>query len=165
MSDPIYEAQAYEIAKMARSISALESENEKLREKYYEYESKMDGLVCKLTGGLLSKSATLSNDALYSVVEEQMTDELVDENFKLESENTKLRESVRNLLTCVKHEECEESCPNYEPMYTDYGYEKNGSTVVESEYLGCCTVGLENCNSMLFDTNEYLCELGIEVGP
>lgn len=79
------------------------------------------------------------------------------------SENAKLRESVRNLLTCVKHEECEESCPNYEPMYTDYGYEKNGSTVVESEYLGCCTVGLENCNSMLFDTDEYLRELGIEV--
>lgn len=32
MSDPIYEAQAYEIAKMARSISALEAENAKLRE-------------------------------------------------------------------------------------------------------------------------------------
>ena len=80
-----------------------------------------------------------------------------------EDENAKLRESVRNLLTCVKHEECEESCPNYEPIYTDYGYEKNGSTVVESEYLGCCTVGLENCNSMLFDTDEYLRELGIEV--
>ena len=79
------------------------------------------------------------------------------------AENAKLRESVRNLLTCIKHEECEESCPNYEPMYTDYGYEKNGNTVVESEYLGCCTVGLENCNSMLFDTDEYLRELGIEV--
>jgi hypothetical protein len=48
-------------------------------------------------------------------------------------------------------------------MYTDYGYEKNGSTVIESEYLGCCAVGLENCNSMLFDTDEYLRELGIEV--
>ena len=82
---------------------------------------------------------------------------------KSNDENAKLRESVRNLLTCVKHEECEESCPNYEPMYTDYGYKKNGSTVVESEYLGCCTVGLENCNSMLFDTDEYLRELGIEV--
>jgi hypothetical protein len=70
---------------------------------------------------------------------------------------------VRNLLICIKHEECEESCPNYEPMYTDYGYEKNGSTVVESEYLGCCTVGLENCNSMLFDTDEYLRGRGIEV--
>ena len=32
MNDPIYEAQAYEIAKMARSISALEAENAKLRE-------------------------------------------------------------------------------------------------------------------------------------
>lgn len=32
MSDPIYEAQAYEIAKMARSISTLEAENAKLRE-------------------------------------------------------------------------------------------------------------------------------------
>ena len=32
MSDPIYEAQAYEIAKMARSISALEAENANLRE-------------------------------------------------------------------------------------------------------------------------------------
>jgi len=31
VSDPIYEAQAYEIAKMARSISALEDENAKLR--------------------------------------------------------------------------------------------------------------------------------------
>ena len=82
---------------------------------------------------------------------------------RLEYENDKLRESVRNLLTCAKHEECEESCPHYEPMYTDYGYEKNGSTVVESEYLGCCAVGLENCNSMLFDTDEYLRELGIEV--
>lgn len=82
---------------------------------------------------------------------------------RLRDENAKLRESVRNLLTCVKHEECEESCPNYEPMYTDYGYEKNGSTVVESEYRGCCTVGLENCNSMLFNTDEYLRELGIEV--
>ena len=78
-------------------------------------------------------------------------------------ENAKLRESVRSLLICIKHEECEESCPNYEPMYTDYGYEKNGNTVVESEYLGCCTVGLENCNSTLFDTDEYLRELGIEV--
>lgn len=82
---------------------------------------------------------------------------------EIEKENAKLRESVRNLLTCVKHEECEESCPYYEPIYTDYGYEKNGSTVVKSEYLGCCTVGLENCNSMFFDTNEYLRELGIEV--
>ena len=81
---------------------------------------------------------------------------------KHKAENAKLRESVRNLLTCAKHEECEESCPNYEPTYTDYGYERNGSTVVESEYLGCCTVGLENCNSMFFDTDEYLRELGIE---
>jgi len=32
VSDPIYEAQAYEIAKMARSISALEAENARLRE-------------------------------------------------------------------------------------------------------------------------------------
>lgn len=32
MSDPIYEAQAFEIAKMARSISALESDNDRLRE-------------------------------------------------------------------------------------------------------------------------------------
>lgn len=83
--------------------------------------------------------------------------------FELEDENAKLRESVRNLLLCIKHEECGESCPNYEPMYTDYGYEKNGSTVVGSEYLGCCAVGLENCNSMFFDTDEYLRELGIEV--
>lgn len=82
---------------------------------------------------------------------------------RLRTENDKLRESVRNLLSCIKHEECGESCPNYEPMYTDYGYEKNGSTVVGSEYLGCCSVGLENCNSMFFDTDEYLRELGIEV--
>lgn len=85
---------------------------------------------------------------------------LCDENEKLQAENAKLRELVRNLLTCIKHEECDESCPNYEPMYTDYGYEKNGSTVVESEYLGCCTVGLENCNNMLFDTDEYLGDRG-----
>jgi len=82
---------------------------------------------------------------------------------KYKAENAKLRESVRNLLTCVKHEECEESCPNYKPMYTDYGYEKNGSTVVEDEYLGCCLAGLENCNSMFFNTDEYLRELGVEV--
>ena len=31
MSDPIYEAQAYEIAKMAKSISDLEAENTKLK--------------------------------------------------------------------------------------------------------------------------------------
>ena len=92
-----------------------------------------------------------------------MCDRIDAEFDRTKTENTKLRESVRNLLICIKHEECEESCPNYEPMYTDYGYEKNGSTVVESEYLGCCAVGLENCNSMLFDTDEYLRELGIEV--
>ena len=59
---------------LAERIVKLEDENAKMREKYYKYESKMDGLVCELTGGLLSKSATLPNDALYSVVEEQMTD-------------------------------------------------------------------------------------------
>ena len=82
---------------------------------------------------------------------------------ELRAENEKLLESVRNLLICRKHEECEEGCPYYEPMYTDYGYEKYGSIVVESEYLGCCAVGLENCNSSFFDTDEYLRELGIEV--
>ena len=38
MSDPIYEAQAYEIAKMARSISTLEAENAKLRERVAKLE-------------------------------------------------------------------------------------------------------------------------------
>lgn len=83
---------------------------------------------------------------------------------KSNDENAKLRESVRNLLTCVKHEECEESCPNYSPAYSSYGYERHGSTVIEGEYLGCCLAGLENCNSMLFDADEYLRELAIEVG-
>ena len=81
---------------------------------------------------------------------------------RLKNENARLRESVRNLLTCVKHEECEESCPNYSPAYSSYGYERHGSIVIEDEYLGCCLAGLENCNSMLFDADEYLHELGIE---
>lgn len=41
MSDPIYEAQAFEIAKLARSISDLKAENAKLRElvkDLYEWE-------------------------------------------------------------------------------------------------------------------------------
>ena len=79
------------------------------------------------------------------------------------AENAKLLEAVRNLLTCIKHIECDEGCPYYSPAYSSYGCERNGSVVVEGEYLGCCTVGLENCNSMLFDTDDYLRELGIEV--
>lgn len=41
MSDPIYEAQAYEIAQMARIVSALEYENDKLRKR----NAKLRGLV------------------------------------------------------------------------------------------------------------------------
>lgn len=81
---------------LAERIVELEDEAERLHERYDEYESKMDGLVRRLTGGLLSKSAATPNDVLYSATMEQMTDELIDENFKLESENAKLRIIVRN---------------------------------------------------------------------
>lgn len=50
MSDPIYEAQAYEIAKMARSISALEAENAKLRKLVQELWGRDADLYCSIDG-------------------------------------------------------------------------------------------------------------------
>ena len=135
---PQYDGMEYE--ELVAAAQFLWMENVKLREKYYEYESKMNGLVCKLTGGLLSKSATLPNDALYSVVEEQMTDELVDENFKLRLENQKLRRLARGLNWCTENAkvpsaECER-CPL-------------GDTFFECGELSC---------------EKLMRELGIEVG-
>ena len=107
---------------LAERIVKLEDENAKMREKYYKYESKMDGLVCELTGGLLSKSATLPNDALYSVIEEQMTDELVDESFKLTLENAKLRELARDALMLTKDTDCY-GCRYDDHADCEHGYE------------------------------------------
>lgn len=70
------------------------AENDKLRERYYAYEYKMDGLVSRLTGGLLSKSAATPNDVLYSTAEESLTK-------RLQSENAKLRELVRMAWKCA----------------------------------------------------------------
>lgn len=108
--DGFKEPMRKELRNLDGYVSSIEAENAKLMERYYAYEYKMDGLVCKLTGGLLSKSATLPNDALYSVVEEQMTDELVEENFKLGLENAELRELCRDLFDRLmdKDEHCGE---------------------------------------------------------
>ena len=91
----------------AENARQIMGENAELRERYDEYESKMDGLVLRLTGGLLSKSAATPNDALYSVTMEQMTDELVGENFKMESENAKLRELARKYSEYTSQDRCE----------------------------------------------------------
>lgn len=80
---------------VSRNINELEVENDKLRERYYAYEYKMDGLVSRLTGGLLSKSAATPNDVLYSSVVEELTEDQIKENCKLEAENAKLREFAR----------------------------------------------------------------------
>lgn len=81
-----------------RRIDALAEENAKLREQYYAYEYKMDGLVSRLTGGLLSKSAATPNDVLYSSVVEELTEDHIKENFELEADNAKLREAVATAI-------------------------------------------------------------------
>ena len=74
------------------------AENAKLRERYYAYEYKMDGLVSRLTGGLLSKSAATPNDVLHSSVVEELTEDQIKENCKLEADNAKLREAVATAI-------------------------------------------------------------------
>ena len=87
----------------------LAAESARLRERYEEYEQKMDGLVDVLTGGLLSKSASTPNEFIEDAASEHLTKDLAEENARLvvklnaehlvrqnaESENAKLRELLQ----------------------------------------------------------------------
>lgn len=83
------------VAQRESDLEDARAENAKLRERYYAYEYKMDSLVSSLTGGLLSKSAATPNDVLYSSVVEELTEDQIKENCKLEAENAKLRELLQ----------------------------------------------------------------------
>ena len=111
MSDPIYEAQAYEIAKMARSISALEAENAKLVDVLHEVEAEavyayhclqQDCVtIANSTEHFFKKwwHAECECDRLKAEnarLREQGA-RLFDKTLELVTENAKLRELVRNM--------------------------------------------------------------------
>jgi hypothetical protein len=114
------------IAEQRDEITTLRAGNAKLRDRYDAYEYKMDGLVSMLTGGLLSKSAATPNSVIYSVAQEEMTDEL-------EEENTKLRELVTDLAldylySCGYHTQRHDgfprhTCAEYEGLLDEIGIE------------------------------------------
>jgi len=96
-----------EAERLVEENEELRAENAKLRERYYAYEYKMDGLVSSLTGGLLSKSAATPNDVLYSSVVDELTEDQIKENCKLEADNAKLRELARRFGEYVSQDRCE----------------------------------------------------------
>lgn len=79
-----------------------------------------------------------------------------------ESDNFKLRRLVHDLIECMSHYECDESCSRYisNPPCLEQRVNKGGQ-VIEEVYGTCCRAGLENCRGVKLDADALMCERGI----